>query len=202
MKVLLVGVGGVGEAIAVMAAKRPWLEKMVLADYNKDRALEVQAKIKDNERFPVEFIDARNREMIEKMARDYDIDLIMNACDPSFNEAIFDAAYNAGVNYMDMAMTLSAPHPETPYEKPGIKLGDYQFARADKWKEKGILALLGLGVEPGMADVFAKYAATHLFDEIEEIGVRDGANLIVRGYDFAPNFSIWTTIEEIGRAHV
>jgi saccharopine dehydrogenase-like NADP-dependent oxidoreductase len=115
MKVLLVGVGGVGEAIAVMAAKRPWLEKMVLADYNKDRALEVQAKIKDNERFLVEFIDARKREMIEKMARDYDVDLIMNACDPSFNEAIFDAAYNAGVNYMDMAMTLSHPHPETPY---------------------------------------------------------------------------------------
>ena len=53
-----------------------------------------------------------------------------------------------------------------------------------------------MGVEPGMADVFAKYAEKHLFDEIEEIGVRDGANLEVRGYEFAPNFSIWTTIEE------
>jgi len=196
MKVLLVGVGGVGEAIAVMAARRPWLEKMVLADYNKERTLEVQAKIKDNERFPVEFVDARNRGMIEELAKKYKVDLIMNACDPSFNEAIFDAAYNVGTNYMDMAMTLSHPHPETPYSTPGIKLGDYQFARADKWKEKGILALLGLGVEPGMADVFAKYAATHLFDEIDEVNVRDGANLIVKGYDFAPNFSIWTTIEE------
>jgi saccharopine dehydrogenase-like NADP-dependent oxidoreductase len=47
-----------------------------------------------------------------------------------------------------------------------------------------------------MADVFARYAQEHLFDEIEEIGVRDGANLEVRGYEFAPNFSIWTTIEE------
>ncbi len=196
MKVLLVGVGGVGEAIAVMAAKRPWLEKMVLADYNRARAEEVQTKLKDNARFPVEFIDARKREDIEALARKYDVDLIMNACDPSFNEAIFDAAYNVGCNYMDMAMTLSHPHPETPYSKTGIKLGDYQFERAQQWKDKGILALLGLGVEPGMADVFAKYAATHLFDEIEEIGVRDGANLIVKGYDFAPNFSIWTTIEE------
>ena len=53
-----------------------------------------------------------------------------------------------------------------------------------------------MGVEPGMADVFARYAEKHLFDEIDEIGVRDGANLEVRGYEFAPNFSIWTTIEE------
>lgn len=196
MKVLLVGVGGVGEAIAVMAAKRPWLEKMVLADYNKARAEEVQAKIKDPERFPVEFIDARNQEMIEKLAKKYKVDMIMNACDPSFNETIFDAAFNVGCNYMDMAMTLSHPHPKTPYTKTGIKLGDYQFERAKQWKEKGILALLGLGVEPGMADVFAKYAATHLFDEVDEVNVRDGANLIVKGYDFAPNFSIWTTIEE------
>ena len=83
----------------------------------------------------------------------------MNACDPSFNIPIFDAAYEAGCNYMDMAMTLSEPHPTDPHHKTGIKLGDYQFERAEQWKKKGILALLGLGVEPGMADVFAKYAA-------------------------------------------
>jgi saccharopine dehydrogenase-like NADP-dependent oxidoreductase len=75
-------------------------------------------------------------------------------------------------------------------------LGDYQFERAEKWEKKGLLALVGLGVEPGMADVFARYAQDHLFDEIEEIGIRDGANIEVRGYEFAPNFSIWTTIEE------
>jgi saccharopine dehydrogenase-like NADP-dependent oxidoreductase len=134
--------------------------------------------------------------MIETLAKKYDVDLIMNACDPSFNVPIFDAAYNVGCNYMDMAMTLSEPHPSDPYNKTGIKLGDYQFERAGKWEEKKILALLGLGVEPGMADVFARYAELHLFDEIEEVGIRDGANLIVKGYDFAPNFSIWTTIEE------
>ena len=53
-----------------------------------------------------------------------------------------------------------------------------------------------MGVEPGLSDVFARYAADELFDEIEEIGVRDGANLTVDGYDFAPSFTIWTTIEE------
>jgi saccharopine dehydrogenase-like NADP-dependent oxidoreductase len=196
MKVLLVGVGGVGEAIAVIAKAQPWVELIVLADYNLDRCKEVQAKLGDAARFPIEWIDARQQPLIEALAKKYQVDLIMNACDPSFNESIFDAAFNVGCNYMDMAMTLSEPHPEKPYELCGVKLGDYQFERAKQWEEKGLLALLGLGVEPGMADIFARYAQDYLFDEIDEIGVRDGANLEVRGYEFAPNFSIWTTIEE------
>jgi saccharopine dehydrogenase (NAD+, L-lysine-forming) len=196
MKVLLVGVGGVGEVIAVISAKKPWIEQMVLADYNKDRACEVQAKLGSKERFPVEWIDASQQQLIEDLARRYKVDLIMNACDPSFNVPIFEAAYAYGCTYMDMAMSLSEPHPSDPFHTTGVKLGDYQFERAELWEKKGNLALLGLGVEPGMADVFARYAQDHLFDEIEEIGVRDGANLEVRGYEFAPNFSIWTTIEE------
>jgi saccharopine dehydrogenase (NAD+, L-lysine forming) len=196
MKVLLVGTGGVGEAIASIAKKRPWVEQVVLTDYSRDRLKEVQAKLGDNNRFPIEWIDANKQEMIEQLAKKYTVDLIMNACDPSFNEPIFDAAYNVGVNYMDMAMTLSSPHPTDPFHKCGVKLGDYQFERAKKWEEKGILCIVGLGVEPGMADVFARYAQDHLFDEIEELGIRDGANIEIKGYEFAPNFSIWTTIEE------
>jgi saccharopine dehydrogenase-like NADP-dependent oxidoreductase len=196
MKVLLVGVGGVGEAIAVIAKKRPWLEQMVLADYNLKRAEEVAAKLGDATRFPVAQLDASNKDQIVTLARRHGVSLIMNACDPRFNIPIFDAALEAGCHYMDMAMTLSEPHPAEPFSKPGLKLGDYQFERGEQWKAKGLLALVGSGVEPGMADVFARYAEKHLFDEIDEIGIRDGANIEVRGYDFAPNFSIWTTIEE------
>ncbi len=196
MKVLLVGVGGVGEALAVLVKDRPWVETLVLCDYNLDRAREVQAKVGRADRMPVEFIDASDKDHVVALARKHGVDLIHNAVDPVFNEAIFDAAYEAGCNYMDMAMTLSTPDAADPFNKPGIKLGDYQFARAADWEKQGLLAFLGMGVEPGMADVFAKYAEKNLFDEIEEIGVRDGANLEVRGYEFAPNFSIWTTIEE------
>ncbi len=196
MKVLLVGVGGVGEAIAAIAKPRAWLEQMVLADYNLERAKSVQKKLGSPKRFPTEQIDAGDRAAIVALAKKYDADLIMNAVDPHFNEAIFDAAFDAGTNYMDMAMTLSTPHPKKPHTKTGVKLGDYQFARAKEWTQKGILALVGMGVEPGLSDVFARYAADYLFDEIDEIGIRDGANLIVRGYAFAPTFSIWTTIEE------
>jgi saccharopine dehydrogenase (NAD+, L-lysine-forming) len=196
MKVLLIGTGGVGEAIAVMAKQHPWVEQVVLSDYNLDRVQEVQSRLNDPERFPAEWVDASQQEMIENLAKKYGVDLIMNACDPVYNIPIFEAAYTAGCHYMDMAMTLSHPHPQNPYTECGEKLGDYQFARSEKWRQKGLLALVGLGVEPGMANVFARYAQDHLFDEIDEIGIRDGANLEVRGYDFAPNFSIWTTIEE------
>ncbi len=196
MQVLLVGAGGVGEAIAAIAKPRQWMQRMVLADYNLKRAEEVQRKLGDADRFPVEFIDASKQEQIEFLAKKYKIDLIMNAVDPIFNQQIFDAAYNVGATYMDMAMTLSEPHATDPFHLPGVKLGDYQFARAKEWKAKSLLALVGFGVEPGMADVFARYAQDCLFDEIEEIGIRDGSNITIDGYEFAPNFSIWTTIEE------
>jgi len=196
MKVLLVGVGGVGEAIAMIAKPRVWVEQVVLADFNLERAKEVQTKLGDTQRFPIEFVDASNQELIEALAKKYQVDLIMNACDPIYNVPIFDAAYNSGCTYMDMAMTLSEAHPTEPFNRVHIKLGDYQFERAKQWEDKGLLALVGMGVEPGMADVFARYAQDHLFDEIDEIGIRDGANIEVRGYEFAPNFSIWTTIEE------
>jgi saccharopine dehydrogenase-like NADP-dependent oxidoreductase len=196
MKVLLIGVGGVGEAIAAIARERSWVQQIVLADYNLLRAQEVQHKLGDPRRFPTERLDASNQQMIEELAQKHKVDLIMNAVDPLYNQQIFDAAFEVGIPYMDMAMTLSTPHPTDPYGKSGVKLGDYQFDRAKQWEQKGLLAVVGLGVEPGMSDVFARYAQDHLFDEIDEIGIRDGANIAIEGFEFAPSFSIWTTIEE------
>src|SRR4029078_10537313 len=114
----------------------------------------------------------------------------------AFTVRVFEPCLDGGVTYLDMAMTLSEPHAEKPFELTGVKLGDYQFDRAGAWKEKGLLALVGIGIEPGAADVFARHAADELFSGIDEVGVRDGANLVVEGHDFAPTFSIWTTIEE------
>ncbi len=196
MKVLLLGVGGVGEAIAAIARERPWVTLLVLADYNLERATSVQRRLGDAGRFPAEWVDASDQHTVEGLIKLHGVDLVMNAVDPLYNQQIFDAAFACGVNYMDMAMTLSTPHPTDPENLPGVKLGDYQFERSGAWEKKGLLAMVGMGVEPGMADVFARYAADHLFDEIEEVGIRDGANLVVEGYDFAPSFSIWTTIEE------
>ncbi len=141
-------------------------------------------------------LDASDAAAVEALLRAEGCDVLMNAADPRFVMPLFNAAGAAGATYLDMAMSLSKPHPERPYEECGVKLGDEQFAKADQWEAAGRLALVGMGVEPGLSDVFARYAADNLFEAIDEVGVRDGANLAVAGYDFAPTFSIWTTIEE------
>jgi len=185
MKVLLVGVGGVGEAIAVTASRRPWLEKMVLADYNLGRAQEVGKRLGAADKFPIEQVDAADKKQVIEIASKHNVNLLMNAVNVDFTDALFDSAYEYGCNYMDMAMTGL-----------GAQMGSRQLASHAAWEKKGLLAILGMGVDPGLSDIFAKYAEEHLFDEIEEIGVRDGAALDISGYDFAPAFSITDTLEE------
>ncbi|MEU4688963.1 saccharopine dehydrogenase C-terminal domain-containing protein [Actinoplanes sp. NPDC023714] len=193
MRVLLVGAGGVGTAITRIAARRSFFDEMVIADYDLARA---QTAAAGDPRFRAAQIDASDTESLENLIRAEKSDFVVNATDPRFVMPIFRAAQNTGIGYLDMAMSLSKPHPEHPYEQVGVMLGDEQFAEAGTWEKKGNLALVGMGVEPGLSDVFARYAADELFDEIDEIGIRDGSNLTVDGLGFAPSFNIWTTIEE------
>jgi saccharopine dehydrogenase (NAD+, L-lysine forming) len=188
MRVLVVGAGGVGAAAASVAQRRQFFERMVLADVDEARA-RLAIEPYGDDRFGAAAVDAADAAAIAELARTERVDTILNAVDPRFNPPIFQAAFDAGCTYLDMAMTLSSA-------ETGEKLGDAQFAEADRWEKAGRLALVGIGVEPGLSDVFARYARDELFSEIELIGVRDGANLAVDGYDFAPTFSIWTTIEE------
>ncbi len=196
MKVLVVGAGGVGAAFAAIAQRRPAFEQIVLADVAPERVKAVVASLGEPGRFSAERVDASNQQELVALIGRVKPDAVLNACDPRFNEPIFGAAFEARVTYLDMAMTLSHPHPERPYELPGVMLGEHQLARHEAWQQAGLLALVGIGVEPGLSDIFAKHAAEELFSSIEEVGVRDGADLLVEGYDFAPTFSIWTTIEE------
>ncbi len=195
MRVLVIGAGGVGAAVAAVAKRRDFFERMILVDVDPARA-QAAADRTGDPRIAATAVDAADPAAIAALARAEHADAILNAVDPRFNPAIFEAAFDAGCTYLDMAMTLSEPHPERPFEEAGVKLGDAQFDAAERWSEAGRLALVGIGVEPGLSDVFARYARDELFSELDEIGVRDGANLVVDGYDFAPTFSIWTTIEE------
>ena len=195
MRICVVGAGGVGSAIAAIASRRSFFDHLVLADVDLARAQRAVRPL-DDARLTAARVDASDRDSVIALANEHRADVIVNACDPRLNPPIFDAAFEAGCTYLDMAMHLSAPHPDKPYELPGVMLGDAQFAVADQWAAKDQLALVGIGVESGLSDVFARYAADHLFSTIDEIGIRDGANLVIEGYDFAPTFSIWTTIEE------
>ena len=195
MKILIIGAGGVGSAAVSILARRSFFERVVVADYDPARAARATAPYDD--RFvAAPSVDASNVSSVAALIRESGASHVLNAVDPRFVMPIFDACFEAGVTYLDMAMSLSHPHPERPYELTGVKLGDDQFAQAEAWQAAGLLALCGIGIEPGLADVFARYAEDELFSSIDEAGVRDGANLAVAGYDFAPSFSIWTTIEE------
>ncbi|MFF4371585.1 saccharopine dehydrogenase family protein [Streptomyces sp. NPDC001594] len=197
MRVLLVGAGGVGTAITRIAARRDFFDHFVVADYDLARAEAAVAALDDSAgRFTARRIDASDQAAVAALLTEERCDVLLNATDPRFVMPLFEAALAADSHYMDMAMSLSRPHPALPYAECGVKLGDGQFARAEAWEKSGRLALVGMGVEPGLSDVFARYAADELFDEIEEIGIRDGANLTVEGHEFAPSFNIWTTIEE------
>ncbi len=192
----MVGAGGVGAAFAAIAQRRAAFEEVVLADVALERARAATGRLGEGERFRAECVDASNQDQLVELIGRVRPDAVLNACDPRFNEPIFAAAFAGRVTYLDMAMTLSHPHPERPYELPGEMLGERQLARHEEWEEAGLLALVGIGVEPGLSDVFARYAADELFSSVKDVGVRDGADLVVEGYDFAPTFSIWTTIEE------
>jgi len=206
MRILLIGAGGVGDAVAKIAAKRDFYDLIVVSDYDQSRADATIAWIADKHgdevgtRFVSAKIDASNAAAIVELAKTHDITHIVNAVEPKFVPTIFSAAFTAGAHYLDMAMSLSEAQETDPFHKPGIKLGDQQFALAEQWQRAGKLALVGVGVEPGLSNVFARYAADHLFSEIDEISVKDGGNLVVTDEDgneiFAPSFSIWTTIEE------
>ena len=195
MRILLVGAGGVGSAFCAIAARREFFEEVVVADYARESADRAVAAV-DDSRFTSALVDASDAGSVERLARESGATHVMNAVDPRFVMPIFEGALAAGADYLDMAMSLSKPHPTRPYALTGVKLGDEQFAAAADWESQGRLALIGIGVEPGLSDVFARYAADHLFSSIDELGTRDGANLTVDGYEFAPSFSIWTTIEE------
>jgi saccharopine dehydrogenase-like NADP-dependent oxidoreductase len=195
MKVLILGAGGVGSSTCALLARRSFAEQVVVVDYDRARAELVVDRYGD-QRFTSAAVDAGDESAIAELITATGTDAVLNAVDPRFVMPIFGAALRAGVTYLDMAMSLSHPHPDQPHAETGVKLGDEQFALADEWAARGQLALVGMGVEPGISDVFARHAADELFSRVDEVGIRDGADLAVAGYDFAPTFSIWTTIEE------
>ncbi|MBC7551924.1 MAG: saccharopine dehydrogenase NADP-binding domain-containing protein [Cellulomonas sp.] len=207
MRILVVGSGGVGDAVARIAARRSFFERMVVADYELVRAERTVQAANDRDvtspaspRFVAARVGASDPAAVTALALEHGATHVLNAVDPRFVMSVFTGALGAEADYLDMAASLSRPHAERPHELTGVKLADEQFAAESLWRDAGRLAVVGMGVEPGLSDVFARYAVDHLFSEVDELGTRDGSNLVVVGDDgepiFAPSFSIWTTIEE------
>ncbi|MEY3966909.1 MAG: hypothetical protein RLZ96_435 [Actinomycetota bacterium] len=205
MRILLVGAGGVGDSIVKIAANRNFYELIVVADYDPARAQRSVDWVTEHRRdvanrFIATSIDASNSQNVAALVAEHKITHVMNAVEPKFVQSVFQGALDGGANYLDMAMSLSHTHPTDPFNSPAEKLGDWQYNRSSEFATKNLLALIGTGAEPGISNIFARYAADHLFQEIDEIKIMDGGNLVVKndaGEEiFAPSFSIWTVIEE------
>jgi saccharopine dehydrogenase (NAD+, L-lysine-forming) len=200
MKVLIVGCGGVGESSAILAKYRDpkgeLFETMVMADYDLARAQKVAQRLGDPKRFPAEQVDGRDIDAVVALIKKHDCDVLCTFTDVTLNMTMLQAALKAGVHHMDASTSPSFPHPTDP-TRCGVKLTDDEFAIGPEFEKIGKLALAGFGIEPGMSDWFARFAADHLFDEIDEINVRDGANLEIPGFKgITFGFSVWMTIEE------
>src|SRR6476646_6192066 len=143
VRILLIGAGGVGSAVVRIAARRDFFEHVVVADADEARAQAAVAAVDDG-RFHATRIDASDAGAVAALARAESATHVLNAVDPRFVLPIFDGAFAAGADYLDMAMSLSRPHPQRPYEEVGVKLGDEQFAAAERWEQAGRLALVGI----------------------------------------------------------
>ncbi|MDH4178525.1 MAG: saccharopine dehydrogenase NADP-binding domain-containing protein, partial [Thermoleophilia bacterium] len=140
MRILVVGTGGVGSAFAAIAQRRDFYERIVLADLDPSRPQAIVDRLGEHDRFGSAGLDAGDEDAVVRLIEDVRADAVLNATDPRFNPQIFDACLRARVTYLDMAMTLSEPHPTHPYEETHVKLGDYQFAQDENWRQEGLLA--------------------------------------------------------------
>ncbi len=133
MRILLVGAGGVGSA--AVSDRQPDGSSSTRSSWptTTPPALQRAAAVGDA-RISASTVDASSAEAITALCREHAITHVLNAVDPRFVMPIFNGAFAAGADYLDMAMSLSRPHQKRPYEKCGVKLGDEQFAAADRWE--------------------------------------------------------------------
>jgi len=207
MKLMLVGAGAVGKSIAKMVVTRDpkgeWLKEFTIADYNEDNAKAV-AEYCNDKRIKTVFINARDIPGMVEIMKKSGCDFVMDATGIDTINNVFEAAYEADAGYANMATSpVAVENPkygskwEDNYE---AKMLDFHFSRSEAWAKKGLQANVCLGVEPGMINVFAKFAAENLFDELHEIHIRDAANIQIpnlpEGEVVFP-FNVYTVLEEV-----
>ena len=213
MRMMLVGAGAVGESILKICRWRDpeaaWLSYVLVCDYYISRAREVVYMLDGDPRFEAARVDATDPAMMARMIREHEIDFVMDAAPPFASNKIFDAAFQTKSDYASMG-TWSVPM-EEPALGPGIEnsytepMTKYNFDRHEAWKEQGNMAVICLGIDQGVVNVFAKYAALDLFDEMTEAHVKDGGNLTVPGADpddIMFGFNVWTVLDEVMNPNV
>jgi saccharopine dehydrogenase (NAD+, L-lysine forming) len=188
VRVLLLGAGAVGTVSALKFVQHAMLEQLVIADAVSARASLLADRLADPRVSSLQ-LDAGDRAAVTAAIRTTGSTILLNAALPATNIAVMRACLDSGCHYIDMASAGTA--------EDGIPKMEEQFALDREFRSRGVLALLGMGADPGTSNVYAAYAAKHLLDEVTEIRVRDGDNSVCQGHEgFIAAFSPWVFIDE------
>ncbi|WP_277641238.1 saccharopine dehydrogenase family protein [Wolinella succinogenes] len=190
-KVLQIGAGGVGGVVAhKMAMNREVFSHITLASRTLSKCQEIAQSIKAKGYGEIDIttVDADSIEELVALINEVKPQIVLNIALPYQDLTIMEACLRTGVHYLDTAN----------YEHPDLAKFEYkeQWAFHDRYKEKGIMALLGSGFDPGVTNVFCAYAQKHYFDEIHEIDILD-CNAGDHGYPFATNFNPEINLREV-----
>ena len=212
MRMMLVGSGAVGHCIIKQLLDRDpdreWFEFALLCDVNLQHAQVIANDCKD-ERLLCAKVDATDTQSMVALMREYQITFVLDAASPFCANYIFDAAYLAKADYANLG-TWSLPKKHPKYGK-GIEnsydevMTAYHFDRHQQWVQQGNMALICLGIDPGVVNVFAKYLCEYEFDEIQELHVKDGGDLHVENADpdaITFGFNVWTVLDEVMNPNV
>ena len=191
-KVLIIGAGGVGRVTAIKCAQHPDVfSEILLASRTKAKcdqiAADIAATIGGN---PIQTaqVDADNVPELVALIERFGPDLVLHVALPYQDLTIMEACLKTGVHYLDTANY--EPKDEAKFEYK------WQWALHDRFKERGIMALLGCGFDPGVTSIFTAYAAKHHFDEIHHLDIVD-CNAGDHGKAFATNFNPEINIREV-----
>ena len=185
MRVLQLGVGAVGEVTARVIAAEPAVDVVVLADIDESRLREVAAKLPPGKAETL-VIDAADRVSLVRAAKG--VDFVLNALATCWDIPVMEACLDARRHYLDMGTG-------GPREITGTADIDEQLALDDEFKKRDTAALVSLGIDPGVSDVFAS-ALHRQFDTVDSLTVLDGDNGTIDGHELACSFSVETMIEE------
>ena len=190
-KVLIIGAGGVGHVVAHKCAQVPEVfSEIMLASRTKSKCDAIAASVKERAGRVIRTaaLDADNVAETVALIKSFQPNLVLNVALPYQDLALMDACLETGVDYLDTANY--EPLDEAKFEYK------WQWAYQERFKEKGLMALLGSGFDPGVTNVYCAYAQKHLFDEIHELDIID-CNAGDHGQPFATNFNPEINIREI-----
>ncbi len=190
-KVLIIGAGGVGRVTAVKCAQHPEVfSEIMLASRTKSKCDDIAADVKKRTGRDIETaqVDADFVPQLVELIRSFNPVLVIHVALPYQDLTIMDACLETGVHYLDTANY--EPKDEAKFEY------SWQWAYQDRFKEKGLMALLGCGFDPGVTSIFTARAAKHHFDEIHYLDIVD-CNGGDHGKAFATNFNPEINIREI-----